>query len=600
MPIEFYLDSPEGYLKQFTIKLDADLIFLTGLNGSGKSQIIDGIASGKIRCTLDNKIIPPSRILKFETQAFMAYQPYSIHQSHHHEYKDYTPINNPAFQDMILNYRFNKENVDEILLSTVGLRSEEFSDDITTALERGDLSQFYQLISNIKVKKYNNSISKALKNYYEAKANAEITAMVRDRGHSANPPESIFNVEELINSILYLLKLDYRVYGGQDYTNYIFNNKMRSLGASIPITPDEQRYSPESFNIRFINTNNNNIVGAEFLSSGEKTLLNIGSIIANDTQYSPSDIQPLILMFDEPDAHLHPEYSQVLLQLLNNEFINKHKFKILISTHSPITISLSNSKEAILVKNGMPEVVSKSVALSNLMSGIVHIDVLSRDNAYVFVESHNDVNIYSHLYNIVSKDTAYLYKPIFIPSSHGEGGNCHLVQHLLNNLPDEKIFHGIIDWDTENVSNGRLHVLAEGSRYSIENILFDPLIMVAFCIINGISPTFIDTAISDVSLSEFISSDELKHKYTSQWTKGILGSPALGNTEYKYRDGTVLDIDSRYMLQQGHDLEGKIRKSVPQIGGYNQRLHASILRLLRDYPGLIPVEVMQLFRDVLS
>lgn len=591
MSIRISLPTLGTYLKEFSVTLNSELLLVTGINGAGKSQLISGISTGEVKFYIEEQLIPSSRILKFDPHSFFAYQPHSDRHSRYGIYNGYPEVNFSELHPLIQNYPDNITAAHEAITRLVGLFENEFSDELRLALENRDSTSVAQIIQQAKIKKYNSSISFALKNYYDTVARLKIADIFTGGGYPSILPQDTIDVEEILNSILAMLKLDYIIYGKEEYVQSIINRKMLQIGIVTAENQqaESQNFGDSNFNIRFLNKRTGKVVGAELLSSGEKALLNIGSIIANDLQYDATHLPPLVLMLDEADAHLHPDYIQILIELLKNTFIEKNNFRVLISTHSPITLSLSGVNEAILIRNGEPEVVPLSVALSNLMSGISHIDVLNREN------------IYTALHNVLSRQISYKSSPIFLPSAHGEGGgNCDLVKHLVLNLPKERVFHGIIDWDLSNEPSERLHVLAHGTRYAIENILFDPLILTTFCISRGIKPQFVSNELDKIVTMDYLSDFELQQAITSQWTEGIMGSSPFSLHAYKYLGGSVLSLDASYMTCQGHDLESKIRKQVPQLGRYNQNLHDEILRLIRDYPSVIPIEVAELMNALLK
>lgn len=83
------------------------------------------------------------------------------------------------------------------------------------------------------------------------------------------------------------------------------------------------------------------------ISKGEEKLLNLMLNIRQSIEYvktTYSKIENVVLLLDEPDIHLHPEWCRVfskelfeLLQALGMEL--DVKFKVIISTHSPFIMS---------------------------------------------------------------------------------------------------------------------------------------------------------------------------------------------------------------------------------------------------------------------
>ncbi len=90
------------------------------------------------------------------------------------------------------------------------------------------------------------------------------------------------------------------------------------------------------------------------LSDGLKERLDLFSTIYKGLNQNPiKKFKNIILIFDEPDVHMHPEWSRRLfadmLDFLNKEF-NESKFQIIFTTHSPFMLS-DIPKEDILYLN---------------------------------------------------------------------------------------------------------------------------------------------------------------------------------------------------------------------------------------------------------
>jgi ABC-type multidrug transport system ATPase subunit len=100
-------------------------------------------------------------------------------------------------------------------------------------------------------------------------------------------------------------------------------------------------------------------VKMEGISSGEQQILNIGSgLYSDDSRELISNSNSLILLFDEPEAHLHPEWQRTLLKeflfLIDEvrEYYNPSiKIQIIITSHSPFIISDLISENVTFLSN---------------------------------------------------------------------------------------------------------------------------------------------------------------------------------------------------------------------------------------------------------
>ncbi len=79
-------------------------------------------------------------------------------------------------------------------------------------------------------------------------------------------------------------------------------------------------------------------ITSEDLSSGEKTLL---ALVVSLYSSEAKREFPKVLLLDEIDASLHPSMTQKTLELLHDIFVIKKEMKVLITTHSPSTIAFA-------------------------------------------------------------------------------------------------------------------------------------------------------------------------------------------------------------------------------------------------------------------
>lgn len=74
------------------------------------------------------------------------------------------------------------------------------------------------------------------------------------------------------------------------------------------------------------------------LSSGEKTLMALSLLIH---KASKNKIMPRVLLLDEIDSSLHPSMIQRLIFVIQQLFVKKYGFKVILATHSPSTVALA-------------------------------------------------------------------------------------------------------------------------------------------------------------------------------------------------------------------------------------------------------------------
>jgi predicted ATP-binding protein involved in virulence len=98
------------------------------------------------------------------------------------------------------------------------------------------------------------------------------------------------------------------------------------------------------------------------LSQGEKTLISLISDIARRLVILNPDLEnPLhgtgIVLIDEIDLHLHPQWQQTIVQKLENTFPN---IQFIVSTHSPLVLTTVTSEQIKIINetSGRFEIIS--------------------------------------------------------------------------------------------------------------------------------------------------------------------------------------------------------------------------------------------------
>lgn len=212
---------------------------------------------------------------------------------------------------------------------------------------------------------------------------------------------------------------------------------------------------------------------SDFLSEGEKKLI----LIKSSLEFL-ADEKTLIL-FDEPDAHIHEARKSHLLEMFS-EYPNR---QIVMTTHSPAFVELADDNQVVMLKNNVNGYVEQFDAgkLENMryLTG-------SRFNAFIdkpilYCEG-SETSIEAKLYPILFPN----YN--IIPS----GGHEEVIRHVktFNKTfaTENNYAVGIIDWDYK--TEAQIDALANESIYTIsvveiENLLMDARLLEcakkAFC-----------------------------------------------------------------------------------------------------------------------
>jgi energy-coupling factor transporter ATP-binding protein EcfA2 len=157
------------------------------------------------------------------------------------------------------------------------------------------------------------------------------------------------------------------------------------------------------------------------LSSGEKVALDLMAWqfyyqgLSADGEERAETQRVNIMLLDEPDSHLDPELCAVFYRIVHEEFVQKHKIQVIMSTHRVDTVALAppesiyimeggglrRQKEAALTRmssnlgNVIELASSRRSALSALSSGKLTV---VEDVNYVLVENKDDAKFYSMVY----------------------------------------------------------------------------------------------------------------------------------------------------------------------------------------------------------
>ena len=132
---------------------------------------------------------------------------------------------------------------------------------------------------------------------------------------------------------------------------------------------------------------------------------------------------PNLIVFDEPDAHLHPELSGLLIDVLRKTFVIDLGIKVIVSTHSPSTVALSPDDSIFEIKN-YPKTelkkIDKDRALDILTGHLPTLSIDYKNHKQIFVESPTDVEYYQTIFNKIYNEERLPYKLYFISNSDGK------------------------------------------------------------------------------------------------------------------------------------------------------------------------------------
>ena len=181
--------------------------------------------------------------------------------------------------------------------------------------------------------------------------------------------------------------------------------------------------------------------------------------------------------------NLHPSMTRMMFDVIQNSLIDKLATTIIMSTHSPSTITLAPDESIYQLIPGLVHElrkVDKATAARDLSDGFIQIldgsqivIVEGKDDPLFYraveraVRTNGDLIGYTHFY--------ILYLPVKAQTHHQEGER-QLRKIGLNKLNEAKLpnIHALLDNDGKRSPNGAIKVL--GNRYAIENYVLDPIV----------------------------------------------------------------------------------------------------------------------------
>jgi len=347
------------------------------------------------------------------------------------------------------------------------------------------------------------------------------------------------------------------------------------------------------------------------LSSGERILMSFALCLYYAEDGRQLVDYPKVLLFDEIDAPLHPSMTLSLLRTIQEVLIDRHDIKVILTTHSPSTVALSTEESLYAMYKADQrrfKKTTKDKALAILTTGVPTLSIDYENRRQVFVESRYDVQFYEPIYQKLRAKLIPEISLTFIASGVGGNGSCDQVREVVNQLyrGGSRTVYGIVDWDLANIGNERVKVLGHNKRYSIENYVLDPVLVGAFLLREkwidraeiGMDDTesFIHLATFDSirlqTVADFIVNKVRAH---------LSAEPSEGGIKCDYVGGQTIELPKWFLQLQGHELEAMMKEAFPQLKRFKQepQLKLEVLsKIVDELPSLISKDFLPLFEQV--
>lgn len=444
--------------------------------------------------------------------------------------------------------------------------------------------------------------------YDENRYNRYLNDIEKEANHVLTEPEffSVYGPPpwKLFNDICHDLRFEFRI-------------EAPPARRGLPYTP------------RLVRNRDGSILSFSSLSSGEKTLFRL-VMMTYSGLLRRGQPMPGLLLLDEVDGHLHPSLANNFVQVMKGWVVREMGLSVIIATHSPSTVAFGEDEDVYtLMERDGTHYVSKStrdLALKVLTSGVPTLSISYDGRRQVFCEDNSDCEIYSKLYDILKNRLQSERSLNFIstavtknPSKEGEGklvynGGRDKVAKVVEELASSgnTSTFGLVDWDAGKSSNtqdgGRVVILAEGARYSVENVLFDPLLIAALLIAEDQTKRL--PAAQSLTTRRLPTASIPELQALVDDVVGVVLPARRSEQETRfvsYEGGFQLQVQKRYLEMNGHELASEIRIKIPELqriasgnAGFEHELKRQVIsKVAKPIPEFIPLEIRNAFEAIL-
>ncbi len=568
---------------------------LTGRNGAGKTHLLQGIADGTIVLSSAGKPLQPTRYVNDAQLAPVA-----------------APLKGDArsavdLRQLVEVYRAFRNaraaKPSQRLNAHVNPQQQWIIDQIRTAcgkaeddLDDADFERYWPIRDYQPTEVFAEKLATICVRYYqqrESNLNAQIKA------------------ERYGRALTYLSAEEFVALHGEP--PWVFVNKaLRDAGMDIELAIPEEIVLEAPFVLQFRDLTSGAVIQSSDISSGEKVLL---SLIAAMYNLDGSRAFPSVLLMDEPDSHLHPSMTRLLLSVLERTFVEEKGLVVLMTTHSPSTVALAPKDSLFAVRREAPRItrVTKDQALGILLEGVPSLSVSHENRRQVFVESEHDSFVLEALYALLRNDLIPEVSLAFLHVGQHRGrGGCATVVDVVSRLrgAGATTVLGVVDGDGKDTTPEGIKMLGQGSRHSIENYLLDPL-YIAACVVRAQKPSPETIGLPEGTRFHQLLSLSQGELQTAATTIARLVGAVHADTrkselvEVSYRGGFTLELPEWYLTTQGHGLEESLLKAIQSLHGYKKGQPSGLIRaiaelIVPEVPAFVPGDIVTMMKELQS
>ncbi|HDU6151796.1 TPA: AAA family ATPase [Klebsiella variicola] len=574
-----------------------DFCVITGINGTGKSHLLEAIADEKISTVLDDgKPLKKIHIIGFGGLTSTIDDTYSAENVLQSTKYWWERIQSLQWQMKGDASQFDSstdpteivlKNVDHELRLTIRHVMKKTSKRLDELNEEDVYYNSDFLIGNSNGSFYM-QMAFAFKMYQMRKVNNDFKAFLNAKNKTSLP---VLTDEEFLER-----------YGPEPWV--MINKMLESANIDYEVVIPDGGLMNSTYKFNLIDKSKGTVISVNELSTGEKVIISLASVIYNPIE---SLGKPDLLVFDEPDAPLHPYYSKMLIDTLTEFVVKKSGVRVILTTHSPSTVSVcpDNSLFEMSLEDRTPKMISTNRAIEVLTCGIPYLRVILDGRLQVFVESKYDVIFFNQLFQITSKFISLPYHPIFLePNSHSS--NCSDVIKIATTLSKygSDMVRGVIDWDGENEGCHPIYILGGGQRYAIENYILDP-IFIAIALLRSEKKKYSDFCLGNMSTYfDMLSLNVIDVQRMADTVLSLTGIEIKNTKECKLMNGWVVHLPEKFLHMRGHSWEALLLERIGELnslfskGGGDAQFKLAILKVINEMPHLLSADIKETFYNI--
>lgn len=346
------------------------------------------------------------------------------------------------------------------------------------------------------------------------------------------------------------------------------------------------------------------------LSAGEKVLVILAIALMNVDPIRAVMRRPELLLLDEIDASLHPAVLHQWMSTIQEKVVGERGISCIITTHSPVTVALAPEASLYeMARSATPlRKIKKQEALNNLTVGLPSMEIEFTQRRQVFVEAEVDAEAYDLLYSRLKNELRlprslnFLSTGIKNKNGIEQGTGCDAVRKVVTELEGfgSLSTFGLLDWDGKREPTNRIKVLAKGSHYAFDNVILNPLLIGILLIRFGEPPAGNLPRFVGIDHAEAAELQAIADAVQSKLT--YADDAPTGQTGVEFTGGISIMTDTGFCETNGHAIEGALAKEFPLLKKFTQKkgqLALTVIeKVLGDCPQLCPQLIADAYREL--